>query len=76
MTDVRRYRPGDSPADRLRGWGLIGMVFAVGFIVMVVGRALGSAQGETGIIVASVGGLMMVAAAINAAVKFIRWLAR
>lgn len=74
MTDVRRYRPGDSPADQLRSWGLTGMMFAVGFVVMVVGRALGSAQGETGLIVGGIGLLMMLAAVINAAVKFIRWL--
>jgi len=74
MTEVRRYRPGDAPADRLRSWGLIGLVFVVGFIALVLGQTFGSSQAETGMIVTGIGGLMMLAAAINAVIRFFRWL--
>ena len=72
MTDVRRYRPGDSPAERLRSWVLTGIVFAIGFVVMVVGRVAASGQGGIGIIVASIGVIMMLVAVINVVVKVVR----
>ena len=74
MTETRRYRPGDAPADRTRAWGLIGLVFVVGFITLVLGRTFGSSQAETGTIVTGIGGLMMFAAVVNAVIRFFRWL--
>ena len=76
MTDARRYRPGDSPAERTRGWITTGVLFAVGFVVLGLGRVVGAGQLETGVVISSIGGVMMLIAAISAVLKIVRLMSR
>ena len=76
MSELRRYRPGDSPADRTRAWITTGILFVVGFVVLGLGNVVGAGQRETGLVIGSVGVAMMLIAVISAVVKVVRLMSR